>query len=162
MPEAAYELERFAPSAKKQAPRIKVAKRSRVEKQSKSLRLLGNLFMATVVVVLACGVLYTQNNITELQTQIASQQKELVEQKAMYAYLNFELESMSNIKNIEKRAVELGMIKMDGSQMAYVQVEEGDSIQVKESGVDLFLSKARTGFLSVMDYVAPAVVEEPE
>lgn len=151
MPEVAYELERFAPRHAA-APRVKVAKKRRTKvRNSPLMRMLSVLFMAVCVVVLVCGVLYTQITLTELESQIEDQTTELTEEEAMYAYLSFELESMTNLNTVEMRAKELGLEKMKSSQITYIRVEESDAIEVKQSGPAEFWQGVQEWFWGVVD-----------
>lgn len=151
MAQIAYELERFAPAEKRAD--IRVAKRSRVKKPdaARGIRIFANGILITMVVMLACGVLYTQTTLNELQGKIDTQKKEFTEQQALNAYLTLEMENISNIKDIEDKAISMGMVKMNGNQITYIQVEEGESIEIKETGLAKMFSKANDNFMSIMD-----------
>lgn len=160
MGEHAYQLERFATPAKQpqQRPRVRVAK-GRARTVSPVGRMVRTLLTALVLVVLVGGVLYTQATITELQGQISTVNKQYTEEKAMYAYLNYELEGMTNIRNVEERAAELGLVKINANQQTYVRVSEGDVIEVKENALVTLLNKARTGLLNAVESLEPLPVD---
>ena len=162
MADVAYEFERFA--AKTKAPvqksRLKVAVKENAvkvknENRAQLMKTVRTLLAAMVVVVLVCGVLYTQTNISELQSQIDTQNQALLEEESLYAYLSFELESMTNVRNVEQRAAEMGLVEMNSSQITYVRVDDEAEIEVRQDPIDKLLSKAQTGFLTVMDYLNP-------
>lgn len=156
MGESAYQLERFAaPAKQQQRPRVRVAERTKRAKASPVARMVRTMVTAVVLVVLIGGVLYTQATITELQGQISTRSKELVEEEALSAYLTYELEGMTNIRNVEQRARELGLAEINKNQQAYVRVEDGEQVEVKENALVTLFNKARTGLLSAADTLEP-------
>jgi len=132
--QVAYELERFAPSPARK-PAVRVVRKPREEQKPKGqiAKMVRTLLAALVVVVLVFGVLATQTSLNELQRGITSANKELTEQEALYAHLNFELENMTSMKNVEERAAELGLEKVSGGQVNYFRAEAGNTIEVKEN-----------------------------
>lgn len=161
MAEIAYQLEHFAPREKEQeAPRVRVSKRERSEATAQTLRMVRVLLVSVAFVVLVCGVLYTQAKVTELQGQITTKSKELVEAEALSAYLSYELEGMSNLRNIEEKAAELGLEKINANQIRYVRVDEGNTIEVKENPLFSLFGKAKTGLLNAMDTMSPPLAED--
>ncbi|MDL2253387.1 hypothetical protein LJC49_04850, partial [Ruminococcaceae bacterium OttesenSCG-928-I18] len=81
--------------------------------------------------------------------------QELVEQEALYAYLSFELESMTTPRAIEQRAEELGLVQLSSNQITYIQVEEGDQIEVKENPLTALRERMEAGLKSFMDHIRP-------
>ncbi len=164
MAEIAYQLERFAPREKEPPVRVRVAPktRSRSKGARQILRMVRVLVCSLVMVVLVCGLLYTQASITELQGQISDQQKALTEEEALYNYLSYELEGVTNIRNVEQRAAELGLAKVNANQLSYVRVADGEKIEVKESGLDALLNKARTGLLNTAERLEPLPADTEE
>lgn len=156
MAEPAYELQRFAPRAEKPEPkpRVRVAKQ-RANTAKPVFRMIRTLLAVAFIVVLVCGVLYTQTTVTELQSQISDKNQELVEEEALYAYLSFELESMTTQRNIEQRAEELGLVPINSNQITYVQVEDGEQIEVRDNDFSLFRQRLETGLNAIADHVSP-------
>ena len=158
MAEVAYELSRFAPREQEEKdikpPRVRVAKqRGKATKQV--FKMVRVLLTVGLFVVLVCGVLYTQTTVTELQSEISGMDQELVEQEALYAYLSFELESMTTPRAIEQRAGEMGLVQLNSNQITYVQVEEGDQIEVREGAFSGVLERIETGLKALMDQIRP-------
>lgn len=156
----AYQLERFAAPERQQKPRVRVAKRRASRAASPVLRMVRILATAIVMVVLVGGVLYTQAAITELQGQIAAANNELVEETALHDYYTYKLESMTNIRNVEQRAAELGLVKINQNQQTYVRVADGDQIEVRENPLESLLNKARTGLLTAAEDLSPLPVDD--
>ena len=156
----AYAFERFAPRKKEaQQPDIRVApgaarKRARQKALLRArLRLLGVMVGAIFFVGLTAALLHTQSSMAALQIEISTQQKELVDQHALGVYLKYELESKTNLKEIEERAIEMGMMKKEQDQIVYMQNRQDNSITVSDSAISRFLSSISGGVLSVVDYL---------
>ncbi|MGD9559523.1 MAG: hypothetical protein AB7V55_02835 [Oscillospiraceae bacterium] len=154
MAQVAYELERFAPAAPK-APRVRVAKAPRTARQSQFAKMLRTLLAALVVVLLVSGVLYTQTTLNELQRGIVKANKALLEEESLHAWLTFELENTTSMKNIEERAQELGLEKMNNGQVTYFRAEDGNTLQVRENPLMRIWENARNGLLGIMDSLIP-------
>ncbi len=156
MAEAAYELSRFAPREEKpeKAPRVKVVKKTRGSAK-KVFKILRTFFAVGFLVALVCGVLFTQTKVTELQSQISDMNQELVNQEAMYAYLNFELESKTTPRAIEQRASEMGLVPLNGNQITYVQVNEGDEIEVSEGPLAGLRNRLENSLKLLADHINP-------
>ncbi len=156
MAETAYELQRFAPREEK-APRravVQVAK-PHTGTAKQVFRMLRTLLTVGLLVSLVCGVLYTQTTMTELQSEISSKNQELVDQEAMYAYLSFELESKTTPRAIEQRAGELGLVPMNSNQITYVQVEEGNPIEIRKGPLDGLNQQFGAGLKAAADQLSP-------
>ena len=155
MAESAYNLEHFAPSRKAEKPRVKVAKRKVSQRHLHRMKMVKTMLTVMLVVVLVFGVLYTHTTAAELQKEITVQEKQLKDEMALSAFLNNELENLSNLKYIEERAKQLGMQKVDHQRVTYIHVNDDNEIIIKESGFAEILEDARSGLLSVWDYVSP-------
>lgn len=163
MAQVAYDLERFAPSQRPTArPRVRVAvakrgqiQREKTERQKQTARMLRVLVAGVLLVILVSGVIYTQVTLSELQKQIASQKKVLQDEESLSAYLNFEMENMTNMKIIEEKAGEMGMEKAGSGQIIYFRAEDDDTIKVKEGPLATLWEKFKTDVLGIIDYVGP-------
>lgn len=150
MAQVAYELERFAQNSRPAAPRLRVAqKRQHSEAKAQTLRMLRTLALIVTVLLLVCSVLYTQAKLAELQSRISSTQKQLLQEQADYTYLTYELESKTNIRNIEERAQQLGLQKIDAGQFVYVRMEDSESVIIKKDPLSGLFSSVRNGFLNI-------------
>lgn len=156
MAEVAYELERFAPQKKKAAappPKVQLApKKQPNARRATLLRMARTLVCVLVLVALVSGVLYTQASLTELQTSIAKTEKQLAEEKALNAYLSFELDNMTSLKNIEERAAQMELGHTTGEQVSYFRTDDGENIQVRENPLVSLFDNIRAGFLSLVDF----------
>ena len=157
---AAYDLNVYARSA----PRAQRAgrERLRVEKTEKRvvLRRLWQraqfIVLCAVALGLICSVLVAQSTLTELGGQIGKKQDELVELRSEYDYLNNQLEMQTNLTEVENYArTELGLVKMDKSQITYVAGGEEARVVRQASGFQRFMQHITGGFLSFMAYLDP-------
>lgn len=165
MAAVAYDLDRFETRKRQEParkPRVRVSKVQRSKASGQVAKMLRVLLATTLMVLLVCGVLYTQTQVTELQSQIDKAGSTLDEEEALYAHLSFELQNMSTQRNIEQRAEELGLVKLNSNQIIYVKVDEGNQIEVKEKPFSGWFNKAETGLLSVLDHLNPQPEEGAE
>lgn len=148
MGQAAYNFEQFeqpkvhrefrAVQGGKKASRVEALKRFRVT--AASLILVG-----MVVTLLSCNA-----RLTELTGEIQATQKELTTSQSTYDYLQGQLEGISTMKNVEEIAVDqLGMTKLDASQITYVTLENQNSIVCAENGFQRFFSGIQAAALSL-------------
>lgn len=148
MGQAAYNFEQFeqpkvhrefrAVQGGKRASRMQAFKRFRVT--AASLILVG-----MVVTLLSCNA-----RLTELTGEIQATQKELTTSQSTYDYLQGQLEGISTMKNVEEIAVDqLGMTKLDASQITYVTLENQNSIVCAENGFQRFFSGIQAAALSL-------------
>ncbi len=153
MQQAAYDLTTF--ENREQRPRLRVA---RSPKAKRRVDLSGFKIIAVVAVIfsLAWGVLYSRAQVTELTTQISSTESDLSEAKSEYDYLNLQLESRTDLETVEDYAVtQLGLVKVDSSQITYLTLESEDKVVKPESEVKTLLENFSAGFMNLMEYLAP-------
>lgn len=149
----AYELERFAP--REQQAQIRVAKTEQKTLRRASLRGVKIAALICIMLALICSLLYSKSITTELARNINLTEQEIVEAKSEYAYLSNEMELKANIKNIEQRAAELGLVKMSPSQITYVTVTKENKLVVAQNSAKIAFENVKSGFLSFMEYMAP-------
>ena len=83
-----------------------------------------------VVLSMIIGIVYTNSQITEITTNIAAVQNQITELESEKAYLNFTLESRMSLNEIEDYAVNvLGMVKMDSTQVEYIEIESENMVE---------------------------------
>ena len=153
MQQAAYDLTTF--ENREQRPRLRVV---RSPKAKRRVDLSGFKIIAVVAVIfsLAWGVLYSRAQVTELTTQISSTESDLSEAKSEYDYLNLQLESRTDLETVEDYAVtQLGLVKVDSSQITYLTLESEDKVVKPESEVKTLLENFSAGFMNLMEYLAP-------
>lgn len=108
--------------------------------------------IAAIIVLLGMVVCYLsfQARLTQLSGQLQAEQRNLTALKSECDYLQGKLEGISTMKNVEEIAVEqLGMTKLDASQVTYITLENQDNIICAQSGVELFFSGIKSTALSL-------------
>lgn len=112
-------------------PRVKVAPSTRRRAKAQTKRLVGVLLTVLVIAILGAAVVDTYARVGEVQQQISRKNAELKVQQATYFDLVFQLESNTNLSRVEERALELGLVKVDKSQVTYIRVLEENKIEVQ-------------------------------
>ena len=99
-------------------------------KNKKAFRTALSVLSIAVVISMVIGIVYTNSQITEITTDISAVQKEITELESEKAYLNFTLESRMSLNEIEEYAINvLGMVKMDSTQVEYIEIESENKVE---------------------------------
>lgn len=157
MEQQAYDLSVFENREEKQ-PRaqLRVAQADQKAGRKKDLSMLKLVSVSALVLALAWGVLYSRAQVTELTGSIDAAQTELSDSKSEYDYLSLTLESKTNLTAVENVAkTQLGMTKVDKSQITYISLETQDTVVKPAGEMKTLLSGLESGFLNLMEYIAP-------
>ena len=155
MAQPAYDLELFENRA--QRPRAKVrAVRGKKKASRLNLQTVKTAAVAVVMAALVVGFLYSQATITELTVDIQNVQSELVSEQSTYNYLSGVLDSKTSLRNVEQIAAgELGLVKVDRSQVTYFSLESESVINRPQTAAQKITEFLSTGLLSLMEYLNP-------
>lgn len=155
MAQPAYDLELFENRA--QRPRAKVrAVRGRKKASRLNLQTVKTVAVAVVMAALVVGFLYSQATITELTVDIQNVQSDLVNEQSTYNYLSGVLDSKTSLRSVEQIAAgELGLVKVDRSQVTYFSLESESVINRPETAAQKITEFLNTGLLSLMEYLNP-------
>ena len=155
MAQPAYDLELFENRA--QRPRAKVrAVRGRKKASRLNLQTVKTVAVAVVMAALVVGFLYSQATITELTVDIQNVQSDLVSEQSTYNYLSGVLDSKTSLRNVEQIAAgELGLVKVDRSQVTYFSLESESVINRPQTTAQKITEFLSTGLLSPMEYLNP-------
>lgn len=136
--EVVYDLNNFA---------AKTAVEHDNELRTRSLRLIKNrrqektvapvkiILGAAVVIAICIAMIYSQVVLTELTSEVGFYEKQIADLDTEYVRLQGELEASTSIKTLEEAAEkELGLAKIDSSQVEYVNLTGDDSISVARTG----------------------------
>lgn len=157
MAQAAYDLGTFEnrTETRQRQPRVHAVQGSKKPSRfnARNAKLAA---IASVMLALVCGLLYSQATLTELTTDIQSTQKLLVNAQSDYNYLSSVMDSKASMKNVEEIATtQLGLMKLDKSQITYFSLETESSIQRPESTTERITEFLTTGMMSLADYLNP-------
>ena len=155
MAQPAYDLEMFENRAAR--PRAKVkAVRGKKKAPRLNLRAVKTVAAAVVMAALVVGFLYSQAAITELTVDIQDVQSQLVSEQSTYNYLSGVLDSKTSLRNVEQIAAgQLGLVKVDRSQVTYFSLEGESVINRPQTAAQRLTEFWSTGLLSLMDYLNP-------
>lgn len=125
------------------------------KRRRKSLR--RNVILSVLAAAGVCAyILYCQMQLTHLTAEVSKQSDTLTEMQAENVSLTTKKMNSMDMDEVEQHAVDdLGMVKMDNSQIEYVELSRPDVVTVSGSGHSL--SSAISGltewFSSVVEYI---------
>ncbi len=138
----AYDFDMFMPKEKVRAdqddniiklPVVKKKKRARVRAAAKPMSVSVFAVMSAFFVLAAlCGNIYMRIQINEVNSMINDVQKEINTLNGEKTGLEMELERRITYSNIELEATEMGMHKMDKSQVKYIRVNDSNCAVTKD------------------------------
>ena len=155
MAQAAYDLERFENRPLESKPRMRAVqgKKQTMKIDTQKIKMIA---LCVMMVGLTAGLLESQATITELTSQVQRTQRQLVNAQSEYNYLSGVLDSKTGLRNVEQIVVSnLGLMKLDKSQITYVTLENESTIRRPQSGIKRFTEELNKGWLSLMDYLNP-------
>lgn len=139
MAQTAYELERFANRPLDTKPRMR-AVRGNKQKLKVNTRQVRMIASAVVLVVMAMGLVQSQATVAQLTTEIQAVNKRLVNAQSQNNYLVGVMDSKTSLKNVEQIAItQLGLMKMDKSQITYVTLEQQAAVERPQSDMDRWI-----------------------
>lgn len=133
----AYDLERFEqPSgAAASSPKLTV----RRQEKEKAVHPAKIVVFAVLALTMGFIFLYSQVVLTELNSAINKAEQQLNVLQAENVRMQTDLEGKMSLKEIEEKAVgEYGMVKPDGSQVTYVQLERENRVEAAEKDQNFF------------------------
>ena len=132
----AYDLERFEqPSGTAANPSPKLT----VKRQEKAVHPAKIVVFAVLALTMGFIFLYSQVVLTELNGAINEAEQQLNVLEAENVRMQTDLEGKMSLKEIEEKAVgEYGMVKPDGSQVTYVQLERENRVEAAEKDLNFF------------------------
>ena len=133
----AYDFSLFETSPKpveKKSNVIKISQQKRVNRNAQRLesflRICGIVIVAVTVLTLLYMFVMCRVKITELSDQINTERTTLTAEQTEYTRMLMELESKTSLKNVEEKAEELGMRKLEKHQIEFFSISEGDKAEI--------------------------------
>ncbi len=130
----AYDFDMFLPKEKAKIvkmPQKKSVKAKRVAASVVAERIKSAAIIAFVLSVI-CANIFLRVRITEINSEIAAVKSEIIELESEQTRLSVELENKISYKNIESAAVQLGMKKMDKSQVVYIKTNSTNAARTSD------------------------------
>ena len=155
MAQPAYDLELFENRTQRSRAKVR-AVRGKKKASRLNLQTVKTVALAVVMAALVVGFLYSQATITELTVDIQNVQSELVSEQSTYNNLSGVLDSKTSLRNVEQIAAgELGLVKVDRSQVTYFSLESESVINRPQTAAQKITEFLSTGLLSLMEYLNP-------
>lgn len=152
---AAYNFEMFEPQKQRTEPQIKVIHNQKHRKIQNRNFMLRVLTYAAIFLVGMISILFNQIAITEVTNQVSEKTKELETLQNEYRMLQNEMESSVALANIETIVTrDMGMVKLDESQITYVNLSEGDAKVVPNDSDAGFFSKTKNSIRNLVEYIS--------
>lgn len=147
-----------APKLEKPRPQVKVVRggnrglqRARRFAQA-TLRILTTAILLGLVV----SVLYSHAKLTELSGEINAVNTELTAAQSEYDYLSTKMSDITSRASLQEVAEgQLGLVKLDPSQITYVQLEDQSVIEKGTSSTGQLFAQVRTAALSLLNGLNP-------
>ena len=109
-----------------------------------------------IVLGLVVSVLYSHAKLTELSGQINEVNTQLTAAQSEYDYLSTKMSDITSRASLQEVAEgQLGLVKLDPSQITYVQLEDQSIIEKSSSSAVRLLDKVRTAALNLLDGLNP-------
>ena len=142
------------PRQEEQVRQPEIVKVPKVKPVSKPMSPVKVLLFLMVIIGLSFSVMYSRAQLNELGAKVNSDTKELEILKSENIRLQTELEEKISLKNVEEYAtVELGMEKMDASQVEYVTLTSGNQVEITEESDSSVWQKIKNFFDDMMEYI---------
>ena len=139
----AYDFEMFMPHSAEPVRKDNIIKlpQSKQQKKAKTRavkRVSASAFaLMTAVFMLAamCGNIFLRLQINEVNSNINTIKSEINELESEKTALEVELERVMSYSNIELEAAEIGMQKMDKTQVKYIRVNDKNTAVTKDGTI---------------------------
>ena len=140
------------PRQEEQVRQPEIVKVPKVKPVSKPMSPVKVLLFLMVIIGLSFSVMYSRAQLNEMGSKVNSATKELEILKSENIRLQTELEEKISLKNVEEYAtVELGMEKMDASQVEYVTLTSGNQVEITEESDSSVWQKIKNFFDDMME-----------
>lgn len=110
----------------------------------------------TLVLSIAGAMIYGNVNLTRLTGEVSAQQSALEDLRSEYTALKARQDQSMNLAYVEQYAqAQLGMVRLDAGQVEYVEMNNPDEIQIRETGVSLrgAISGLTQSFSAILEYL---------
>ena len=142
------------PRQEEQVRQPEIVKVPKVKPVSNPMSPVKVLLFLMVIISLSFSVMYSRAQLNELGAKVNSATKELEILKSENIRFQTELEEKISLKNVEEYAtVELGMEKMDASQVEYVTLTSGNQVEITEESDSSVWQKIKNFFDDMMEYI---------
>ncbi|MFI3169302.1 MAG: hypothetical protein R3Y06_05095 [Faecalibacterium sp.] len=162
MAQEAYNFARFE-SAAEPAPRKENTTRLHSvkgggQKNAVLQKMFGNVIQVAMVVLfftVAIALVQSEVKLNEYTRQIQLQSDELLTQQSKYSYLESSLNTSVNLEQVEKVAKEIGLVKVDESQITYIRLEDEAVLRTMQSTLEQWKATAQGTWAELVEWLTP-------
>ncbi len=147
-----------APKLERPQPQVRVVRGGRHGLNRARQVALSTLIVLAVALLLGLivSVVYSQAKITELNGEINEARTSLTAAQSEYDYLSAQMSEITSRASLQQVAEgELGLVKLDPSQITYVQLEDENGISKAAGSASALLADVRTAALNLLGSLNP-------
>ena len=147
-----------APKLEHPRPNVKVVRGGDrgLNRARRFARTILRTLAVAIVLGLIISVLYSHAKLTELSGQINEVNTQLAAAQSEYDYLSTRMSDITSRASLQEVAEgQLGLVKLDPSQVTYVQLEDQSVIEKSTNRAGKLLDEVRTAALSLLNGLNP-------
>lgn len=147
-----------APKLEHPRPNVKVVRGGDrgLNRARRFARTILRTLAVAIVLGLIISVLYSHAKLTELSGQINEVNTQLAAAQSEYDYLSTRMSDITSRASLQEVAEgQLGLVKLDPSQITYVQLEDQSVIEKSTNRAGKLLDEVRTAALSLLNGLNP-------
>ena len=147
-----------APRLERPQPAVKVVRGGDygLNRARRFARMVARVLALAIVLGLVISVLYSHAKLTELSGEINEVNTQLAAARSEYDYLSTRMSDITSRASLQEVAEgQLGLVKLDPSQITYVQLEDESVIQKSTNTAGKLLGEVRTAALSLLNNLNP-------
>lgn len=147
-----------APKLEKPRPQVRVVRGGNrgLQRARRFAQATMRILAAAILLGLVVSVLYSHAKLTELSGEINAVNTELTAAQSEYDYLSTKMSDITSRASLQEVAEgQLGLVKLDPSQITYVQLEDQSVIEKSTSSTGKLFAQVRTAALSLLNGLNP-------
>lgn len=147
-----------APKLEKPRPQVRVVRGGNrgLQRARRFAQATLRILAAAILLGLVVSVLYSHAKLTELSGEINAVNTELTAAQSEYDYLSTKMSDITSRASLQEVAEgQLGLVKLDPSQITYVQLEDQSVIEKSTSSTGQLFAQVRTAALSLLNGLNP-------
>ena len=143
-----------APKLEKPRPQVRVVRGGNrgLQRARRFAQATLRILAAAILLGLVVSVLYSHAKLTELSGEINAVNTDLTAAQSEYDYLSTKMSDITSRASLQEVAEgQLGLVKLDPSQITYVQLEDQSVIEKSTSSTGQLFAQVRTAALSLLN-----------
>lgn len=147
-----------APKLEKPRPQVRVVRGGNrgLQRARRFAQATLRILAAAILLGLVVSVLYSHAKLTELSGEINAVNTDLTAAQSEYDYLSTKMSDITSRASLQEVAEgQLGLVKLDPSQITYVQLEDQSVIEKSTSSTGQLFAQVRTAALSLLNGLNP-------